>query len=588
MNNHSRQVMCNPNVSRASVRDRGIAMLIVLVVIAMATVLGTAFLAAQTTTTGITRNLENQAVARQIAESGLILMRNKIQSDDTWRTGRTQGTWVLNQTLGQGTFTAEITDADGDPSNNPNDPFVLTVTGKYGDVTHVVRSRVQPYVSEGQAGLKVEYFVSGKSLSKLKDVNWDASPDYTETVPNVNRENGGPTVPSYPGGPTGDWGSKYSGFIEIPTSGLWTFYTESDDGSDLTIDKKTVVDNDGLHGWRSKSATVSLDKGRYPFETRLFEHGGWHGVIAYWQGPGVSKEVIPASAFFQSGGDGDGTSGSGDTQTTVSVKNVIQMWGNSRLDSYKSNKGVYSATNKAEDARVSTNGIIPTLGVSMANNAVIAGKLMVRPLLPILPVVTWGNSEITQGVGYMSGAVDIPDEDMPSDLPSNSGNVSIWSGNPAPITTDVRYSSFNVGGSVQVTIQGDVTVYCTGDFQMGGTSQLIIPSGSSLKLYVAGSLKTNTSARINTATDKPGRLEIFMTGNNKDVQLNDSVQLSAIVKNPKGSLKMYGSSEFFGKYTGETLTMSGSPQLHADQSTGDESDDSKTGTTYVFAWDEGL
>lgn len=569
-----------------SVHQRGIAMLIVLVVIAMATILGTAFMSAQTTTTGITKNLEDQAVARQIAESGLILMRNKIQSDDTWRTGRTQGIWVNNQSLGQGTFTVEITDADGDPSNNQEDAFTLTVTGKFGDVSHVVRSYVQPFGGAGQAGLLVEYFHSSSGLNRLSDIDWNSTPNHTEVVPNVDRANSS-SAASYDGGPVNRWGARYSGYITIPTSGLWTLYTASDDGSNLSIDGDEVVDNDGNHSWRTKSSTVSLDAGKYAFETLFYENGGSHGVIAYWQGPGVSKEVIPASAFTRDSDGAEAGGASGENDVSISTKTTIRMFGNSSIDAYQSHKGPYGGSNQSSKVRVSTNGILPTLGVTMSDNATIHGKLMIKPLLPILPVVTWSNSEITDGVGYLSGAVDIPDVSMPNPLPSNSGSLSVWSGTPEPITEDKRYSSLSLGGNAQLAIQGDVTIVCHGNFSMGGTSQLIIPNGSTLKLYVSGSFNTSSSAVINAATNEPGRLEIFMTGNNKDIQLNNSVQLAAYIYNPEGGLKMYGTSQFYGRFAGETLDMSDSPQIHGDGSTGNEAPET-TASSYVFAWDEGL
>lgn len=578
---------------RQASRERGIAMLLVLVVVAMATVLGTAFMAAQSTTTGITRNLEDQAVARQIAESGLLLMRNKIQSDDAWRTGRKQGTWVSEQKMGQGTFTVDITDDDGDPSNNTDDPFVLTVTGRYGSVTHVVRSRVMPYVSEGAAGLKVDYFHSSSALSKLSNIDWKGTPNFTEVQPNVERVNS-TTALAYEGGPLNKWGARYGGFITLPSSGLWTFYTASDDGSNLSIDGNVVVNNDNNHSWQTKSGSKTLDAGTYPFEVLFYENGGSHGVIAYWQGPGVSKDIIPASAFSRAGSsDVDAPVGTSPEDVAVAMKNVVQMFGYSHIDSYKSTMGVYGGANKTGNARVSTNGILTQLGVTMSDNAVIDGKILVRPLLPILPVIRWGNSKITDGVAYLPAAMDIADVSAPTPLPklASPASMGIWSAsdNPPAVTQDIRYSSISMGGNSQLTIQGNVTIVCQGDFQIGSTASIVISPGSSLKLYVSGSFNVYESAVINAANNDPGRLEIFMYGNNKSVQLDGSSKTSGYIYNPKGGLKMYSTAEFFGKYFGETLTMSGSPQLHADNSAiGEKSDTATAGTTYVFAWDEGF
>ena len=43
------------------------------------------------------------------------------------------------------------------------------------------------------------------------------------------------------------WGVVFSGYIDIPADGLYTFTVNSDDGSRLFIAGVQVVDNDGSH-----------------------------------------------------------------------------------------------------------------------------------------------------------------------------------------------------------------------------------------------------------------------------------------------------------------------------------------------------
>jgi len=58
------------------------------------------------------------------------------------------------------------------------------------------------------------------------------------------------------------YGLRFSALIDLPTAGSYTFYTASDDGSQLFIDGNLVVDNDGLHGVVEKSGTVDLSAAR--------------------------------------------------------------------------------------------------------------------------------------------------------------------------------------------------------------------------------------------------------------------------------------------------------------------------------------
>merc|ERR1711939_576801 len=69
---------------------------------------------------------------------------------------------------------------------------------------------------------------------------------------------------------------RWSGWIKTPKAGKWTFKTRSDDGSMLFIDEKLIVDNDGLHGPRSKTGSVTIKQtGWHKLCITFFEnHGG--------------------------------------------------------------------------------------------------------------------------------------------------------------------------------------------------------------------------------------------------------------------------------------------------------------------------
>lgn len=64
---------------------------------------------------------------------------------------------------------------------------------------------------------------------------------------------------------------SFSGYIKIPATGFYKFYTYSDDGSVLKIDGQTVVDNDGGHSAARKEGQVALEKGFHTIEILYFE-----------------------------------------------------------------------------------------------------------------------------------------------------------------------------------------------------------------------------------------------------------------------------------------------------------------------------
>jgi hypothetical protein len=50
-----------------------------------------------------------------------------------------------------------------------------------------------------------------------------------------------------------------------------------------------------------RSGTIALGAGKHPVRLAFFENGGGAGMILRWQGPGVTKAVIPASALTRGG-----------------------------------------------------------------------------------------------------------------------------------------------------------------------------------------------------------------------------------------------------------------------------------------------
>ncbi|MBC6989193.1 PA14 domain-containing protein [Hymenobacter sp. BT491] len=97
-----------------------------------------------------------------------------------------------------------------------------------------------------------------------------------------------------------NFGFRYTGYIEVPTDGEYTFYTSSDDGSQLFIGDQLVVDNNGVHANQERGAAIGLKAGKHALTVTFFERDGGETLVVKYQGPGVDKQVVPASALFRS------------------------------------------------------------------------------------------------------------------------------------------------------------------------------------------------------------------------------------------------------------------------------------------------
>lgn len=78
---------------------------------------------------------------------------------------------------------------------------------------------------------------------------------------------------------------RWEGFLLISLPGVYTFYLKSDDGSKLYIDKRTVVDNDGLHGVKTKSGKARLSSGQHYFFATMFDKTGAAAFTCIYKGP---------------------------------------------------------------------------------------------------------------------------------------------------------------------------------------------------------------------------------------------------------------------------------------------------------------
>ena len=90
----------------------------------------------------------------------------------------------------------------------------------------------------------------------------------------------------------------FEGLIYIEEEGIYSFYTDSDDGSRFYIGDQVVVENDGLHSMSEASGSVALSSGYHPFLVTYFEKGGGNQLIVSYEGPNITKQAIPEAVLF--------------------------------------------------------------------------------------------------------------------------------------------------------------------------------------------------------------------------------------------------------------------------------------------------
>ncbi|MFF4086492.1 LamG-like jellyroll fold domain-containing protein [Streptomyces nigra] len=93
--------------------------------------------------------------------------------------------------------------------------------------------------------------------------------------------------------------ARWTGQIEAPATGNYTFYAIGDNGFRLFIDGEPVIDH-WEPDWDKEqtSAKIHLEAGeKHDFRLEMFQDFGGANMFLRWSGPGIAKQLVPMSAF---------------------------------------------------------------------------------------------------------------------------------------------------------------------------------------------------------------------------------------------------------------------------------------------------
>ncbi|MEZ0486599.1 PA14 domain-containing protein [Fibrella aquatica] len=231
-------------------------------------------------------------------------------------------TWRSRYGKDQNTLKSPITYSNGNPDDvlkfigNPSgSPIQVSLSGTYRD------ARNNPYADQ----VTVAAFSSIVLFKEIASIpvtlrdpenpanavsgldyayyegSWNSLPNFSALTP-VRTGNGSqPDIAVR--SREENYGLRYTGYISVPTDGVYSFYTNSDDGSKLFIGATEVVNNDGSHGEQERSGTIGLKAGRHAITIIYYQGGGGQALTVSYGGPGVGKQTLPASALWRVASD---------------------------------------------------------------------------------------------------------------------------------------------------------------------------------------------------------------------------------------------------------------------------------------------
>jgi hypothetical protein len=176
-------------------------------------------------------------------------------------------------------LTAKATDNNGGTS-----PPSIT------DTFFVMNARIPENPTSVVSGLDYKYYQG----------TWSLLPDFSTLTP-VTTGNVKDLVLT-PRLRDDNFGFSFTGFLDIPTDGVYRFYPYSDDGSKFYIGNTLVVNNDSLHGMdKEENGMIGLKAGKHAIKVDFFESAGGQDIVLFYSGPGLVKQTIPEMALYRPG-----------------------------------------------------------------------------------------------------------------------------------------------------------------------------------------------------------------------------------------------------------------------------------------------
>jgi len=201
--------------------------------------------------------------------------------------------------------------------------------------------------------------------------------------------------------------------------------------------------------------------------------------------------------------------------------------------------------------------------IDLKNSASIDGNVMVGIGGDPDSVVSLANgASITGTTSAMQSEWEPPEVTVPDAL-ENSGSLGTIRNNTT-ISSDGKYDGIDLGRRETVRIEGDVTLYITGDIDLGNSATLEVAPNSKLTLFLGGDLELKNSAELNNLTQEVSNLMVLGLETCESVIMKNSSTTYASIYTPDADVDFRNSAEAYGAVVSKSFRQHNSAGFHYD------------------------
>ena len=173
-------------------------------------------------------------------------------------------------------------------------------------------------------------------------------------------------------------------------------------------------------------------------------------------------------------------------------------------------------------------------------------------------------------------------QDMPS-----GGTIS----DNTTITDSAKYDRINLSNSKIITIDGDVSLYITGDMTLNNSSELRIVDEdtnpeASLTLYLGGDVEVKNSGTINNITEDSTKLKMYGLNECQNIDLKNSCDFYGAIYAPNADVVMMNSADTYGSVVSKSFEQKNSAAFNYDAALRDVGMDDELARFVINRWSE--
>ncbi|CAG5003317.1 hypothetical protein DYBT9275_03126 [Dyadobacter sp. CECT 9275] len=194
-----------------------------------------------------------------------------------------------------------------------------------------------------------------------------------------------------------NFGFEFTGYLDVPADGEYTFYLGSDDAAVFYIGSQTVVSYEGCHGTSpEQTGTICLKAGKHAIKLLLAQGGGGFGLELQWAGPGLSKQSIADNRLFRSGScTPPSTPVLSASPSTISVGGSSTLTASNCSGTITWSDGLGTGTTKTvSPSSTKTYSATCTVDGCVSANASVTVTVSSAPLIPVLSIWKAGVSGV--------------------------------------------------------------------------------------------------------------------------------------------------------------------------------------------------